>query len=62
MPLSAESQALIDRVKAAREAAGLHVRWRLPDGTEWSAYTSTAERKAAWIAANARRGWVCLNP
>lgn len=51
---------LISRAMASREAQGLHVHWRLPDGSIWSAYASTEARKAEWIAAKARLGWVHL--
>ena len=45
---------------AQREAAGLRVHWRLPDGSRWSAYASSEDVKAKWIAAKARLGWEYL--
>jgi hypothetical protein len=51
---------LISRTMASREAQGLHVHWRLPDGSIWSAYAACEATKARWIAAKARHGWVYL--
>jgi len=51
---------LIAHAMKARAAAGLHVHWLLPDGSEWSAYAATESQKANWIAAKAKLGWVHL--
>jgi uncharacterized protein (DUF849 family) len=58
--LSPASSALIARAMAQRGAAGLHVHWRLPDGSHWSAYASSEAVKAKWIATKARLGWEYL--
>lgn len=57
MSLSPTSAALIGRVMAARENAGLHLHWQLPDGSQWSAHAKDESQKAAWIAAKAKLGW-----
>jgi hypothetical protein len=51
---------LIRRTQAARAAQGLHVHWRLPDGSEWSAFAASEQSKSEWIAAKAKQGWVYL--
>jgi hypothetical protein len=51
---------LIARTMTNRAAAGLHVHWLLPDGSEWSAHAANAEQKAEWIKAKAAAGWVHL--
>lgn len=58
--LSPATAALLSRVMLQRQAAGLLVRWQLPDGSEWSAYAKDAEQKARWIEAKAAIGWVHL--
>lgn len=49
---------LIASVQAKRAAQGLLVRWKLPNGKEWSAYASTEKQKQEWIQSKAKIGWL----
>jgi hypothetical protein len=60
MDIRSKIEARIEAAKATREAAGLHVHWRLPDGSEWSAYADSEATKAKWIAAKAKIGWIVI--
>jgi hypothetical protein len=51
---------LIAAAQAKRSNAGLHIHWRLPDGSMWSAYASNESVKAKWIEGKAKAGWVHL--
>lgn len=51
---------MIKKVQTMRAANGLHVHWRLPDGTQWSAFAANDASKAQWIVAKAKLGWVHL--
>jgi hypothetical protein len=60
--LSPATAAMMKAVMAARENAGLHVRWIVPADhispeREWSAYAKDEAQKAAWIASKAKLGW-----
>ena len=59
--LSPQTAALLTRVMNARQDARLLVRWRLPDGSEWSAYAKDDDQKLRWIEAKAKLGWVHLS-
>ena len=59
--LDPATAALLSRVMMQRQAAGLLVNWRLPDGSEWSAYAKDEAQKARWIEAKAKADWVYLS-
>lgn len=59
--LSAHGALLLTHEMLRRQTAGLLVVWRLPDGSEWSAYAVDHTQKSRWVADKSRLGWVHIN-
>lgn len=63
MDIRKQIEARIEAAKARREAAGLLVEWSAipaPNGgtRPFSAYASSHQQRAEWIANGAAKGWV----